>query len=271
MAAFLLWNVHKRQLDGFVQNLVQQHDIDIVLLVEYAFGSSELPRLLEGDGLRKRLSHERFGVFSRAGHTLLPLRYRIGKRVGLWRWSPPSGQEGLIVLLHGPDRVHYDDGTRRVFFRRVADAVRRCEEKRGHKRTIVVGDFNANPYESAVPASDGLHAIGVRAVRADTSRNVAASGVSIDFFYNPMWRAYGHRGHPDAGAATHYWVKSWAHEPGWHMLDQVVLRPGESDRFPEEHLRIVTRVGEIELLDQHGIPDRRTGSDHLPIIFHWDL
>ncbi len=50
MAAFLLWNVKKKPLDTLVQNLVQQHQIDVVLLVEYAFGVSQLPWLLLADG-----------------------------------------------------------------------------------------------------------------------------------------------------------------------------------------------------------------------------
>jgi hypothetical protein len=47
MAVFLLWNVDKKAaLDGLVQNLVRQLQIDVVLLVEYPFGVSELPDLL---------------------------------------------------------------------------------------------------------------------------------------------------------------------------------------------------------------------------------
>jgi hypothetical protein len=191
MAAFLLWNVAGKPLDGFVQNLVQQLQIDVVLLVEYAFGSSQLPGLLLNEGLVKRRSPERFGVFSRQEQPLALLRYRLTQRAGLWRWTPPSGQEGLVVLLHGFDRRNYDDSTRRVFFRRIAETVRRCEASRGHRRAIIVGDFNAHPFESAMTDSDGLHAIGLRAVRAETARTVRGAGTTNDFFYNPMWRLYG--------------------------------------------------------------------------------
>jgi hypothetical protein len=86
-----------------------------------------------------------------------------------------------------------------------------------------------------------------------------------------MWRMYGHEQHPEAGAATHYWTRSWAHELGWFMVDQVVLRPEEATNFPEDQLRIVSQVGAISLLDGDGLPDKRTASDHLPIIFHWNL
>jgi len=270
VAAFLLWNVDKKPLDGLVQNLVRQLQIDVVLLVEYAFGVSQLPGLLLNDGLFKRRSPKRFGVFTRANHALKLRRYRLADRAGLWRLTPPSGQEGLVVLLHGYDRRNYDDGTRRVFFRRVADTVRRCEASRGHRRTVITGDFNAHPFESAVTDSDGLHAIGVRTIGSSTARKVRGAGVAADFFYNPTWRLYGQQ-QAEAGAATHYWIGESARELGWHMLDQVVLRPEESARFPEDQLRIVTQVGGISLLDADGLPDRQTASDHLPVVFRWNL
>lgn len=271
MATFLLWNINGRPLDGLVQNLVRDWQIDVVLLVEYPFGTSNLPRLLLHDGLVKRRSSKRFGVFVRHDHRFSRLRYRLGSRVDLWRWVPVSGREGIVVLLHGFDRRNYDDSTRRVFFRTVADAVRRCEEARQHQRTIIAGDYNAQPFESAVVDSDGLHAIGVRAIRTSSARRVYGAGTATDFFYNPMWRAYGHELHPEAGAATHYWLSSWAHEIGWFMLDQVVLRPGESQRFPEDQLRIVNQIGAVALLDPNGLPDAQIASDHLPIIFRWEL
>ena len=179
MAAFLLWNVNRKPLDGLVQSLVRQLQIDIVLLVEYAFGKSQLPGLLQLDGLFRRPSPERFGVFVRSNHRLSRLRSGLGHRVGLWKWRPPSGQEGLVVLLHGFDRRNYDDSTRRVFFRRVADAVRRREEARKHRHTIITGDFNAQPFESAIADSDGLHAIGLRSVRANSTRKGAACVVAF--------------------------------------------------------------------------------------------
>jgi hypothetical protein len=271
MAAFLLWNVNRRPLDGLVQNLVRQLRIDIVLLVEYAFGVSQLPGLLLQDGLYKLPSSDRFGVFARLPHAFRRLRYRLGRRAGLWVWTPPSGREGLVALVHGFDRRNCDDGTRRVFLRRVADTVRRCEKARGHRRTIIAGDFNAQPFEPAMTDADGLHAIGLRSVAARSDRKILGVEAAADFFYNPMWRVYRQHQHSVAGAATHHWIGRNVHELGWHMLDQVVLRPEESARFPESQLRVVTRIGGIELLDSNGLPDRQTASDHLPVVFHWNL
>jgi hypothetical protein len=94
MVAFLLWNVQRKPLDSLVQNLVHQHSIDVVLLVEYAFGVSQLPFLLLNDGLVKRSSSPKFGVFLRNTHRLRLLRYGVGRRANMWRWVPALGPGG---------------------------------------------------------------------------------------------------------------------------------------------------------------------------------
>jgi hypothetical protein len=58
---------------------------------------------------------------------------------------------------------------------------------------------------------------------------------------------------------------------GLVMLDQVVIRPAESPSFPEDQLEIVSSVGTVSLLAPDGTPDTTVGSDHLPIVFHWNL
>lgn len=275
MAVFLLWNVNRKPLDALVEALVQQHNVDVVLLVEYAFGTSQLSTLLPRLGLIKRTESKRFGTFIRATHGFRRLNYKLVNRVAMWRWTPPSGQDGLITLVHGFDRRNYDDSTRRVLFGQIAAAVRRREEGH-HRRSIVLGDFNAQPFESAIIASDGLHAIGMRAMNNMVSRKVAALKDRADFFYNPMWRLYGHFPLKEAGMGTHYWEKSFAHEYCWHMIDQVVIRPEEAARFPEDQLSIITKVGNnlanaISLLDTDGKPDSKSASDHLPLLFQWNL
>lgn len=67
MATFLLWNINKQNRDLLIQSLVQQHNVDVVLLVEYypTKTSSDLSNLLQSDGLVKRSESERFGVFAR--------------------------------------------------------------------------------------------------------------------------------------------------------------------------------------------------------------
>jgi hypothetical protein len=284
MAAFLLWNTmgnsteRRGNVDSLVRQLVREHGIDIVLLVEYypSKSASALSTTLIEDGLVKRNTSERFGVFARSEIVMEgePVA-ALGDRVEIWKWkwksTPNAAEFARFALVHGPNRRDYEDGTRRIFFRRVADAIRSQERQDSHRRSMILGDFNAQPFESAILASDGLHAIGVRDVRGLAQRHIHLGDEPEDFFYNPMWRMYGHIAAMDAGLATHYYQKNQASELHWHMLDQVVIRPEECASFPDERLKIITTIGTLSLLTPDGKPDDKTASDHLPIIFHWNL
>ena len=138
MAAFLLWNINKQNRDLLVQSIVREHKIDVVLLIEFEPSKtrSDLSNLLQQDGLVKRNMSERFGVFGRFEYGMNLVSTAIGDRVELWDWTPESGDTGRFALVHGLDRIHNDDGTRRVFFCRVANLVKEREAV-DHRRSIV--------------------------------------------------------------------------------------------------------------------------------------
>lgn len=267
MTAAVSWLI----LAGLVDALVVQHKIDVVLLVEFVSATSHLPQMLLQRGLVRRKTSDKFGVFTRSTDILHRIRSDLGKRVHFWKWETPGHQEGLLVLAYGYDRRNSDDDTRRVIIRRIAEKVERRERSQEHQRTIVVGDFNANPFESAIASFDGLHAIGARSIKSQASRKIRGITERANFFYNPMWRVYGQQTANEAGTATHYWTDNRAHELAWHMVDQVVIRPGEAVRFPEGELQIITQVGGIAFVDGDGLPDATNASDHLPLVFQWDL
>lgn len=118
----------------------------------------------------------------------------------------------MVALVHGPDRRNFDDTTRRTFFRRVANAIRRIESGRKHQRSLIAGDFNAHPFDPAVVDADGLHAIGILMPSGRAERTVG--GERLEFFYNPTWRLYGQNPHPVAGAATYYRLRTGVRELG---------------------------------------------------------
>lgn len=169
----------------------------------------------------------------------------------------------LTVFLHGPDRINNDDEWRGLFFSRVIENVRWLERNvTKHQRSVVFGDFNANPFEPAVVGSRGLHSISVKHVGRRHSRMVM--GQAQDFFFNPMWSLLGHRSGKPPG--SYYFNESRIVEYFWHMLDQVVLRPAMVPHFPENELKVLDRAGPIRLISDLGLPARNV-SDHLPVIF----
>jgi endonuclease/exonuclease/phosphatase family metal-dependent hydrolase len=269
MARFLLWNVQKKPLDQLILECALQERADAVFLVERPEVVAGLDAAFAFQGLLPVPSEERFRVYARPA---VALREQLTAgpqpvRANLYRWAGASRLDGLIALVHSHDRIRYSDGTRGTHLASVADAVRQTERQLGHRRSVILGDFNASPFEPAVLGANGLHALGVRQLKGRADRTFVSQ--SADFFYNPMWRLYGHG--RDAASATHYFHGYNEVEPIWHMLDQVIVRPDALDRFPESEVRIVSSVGSTSLWGVEQIPDVGVASDHLPLLFRWDL
>jgi hypothetical protein len=180
----------------------------------------------------------------------------------------PLQEEVLISVVHGLDKRNNSPAKQELFLEQVVTGLSYLERTVGHDRSIVLGDFNANPFDSSVAGAVGMNAVISRAIARSEPRRIF--DVSYPYFYNPMWNLYGDE-HSSSAPATYYYRGSDPHELYWHMLDQVVLRPSLLDRFDFSSLEIVTSVRNIKLTGPKGIPDRGRFSDHLPVVFAVDL
>ncbi len=134
-----------------------------------------------------------------------------------------------------------------------------------HRRTILVGDLNMNPFDAGVVGAQALHAVMTRQLARREEREVM--GRAYRFFYNPMWGHFGDRTSGPAGTYYHH-----ASNPGnlfWNMYDQVLLRPDLMDQLIE--LQILISDGQDDLVTKGGLPKKTDGSDHLPILFRMNL
>ena len=95
------------------------------------------------------------------------------------------------------------------------------EDRAGHQRTVVFGDFNMNPFETAMVSSTGLNAVMSRRIAARVSRKVL--GRDYRFFYNPMWEHFGDAKSDTAGS-YHYDNSEHVNYFG-NVFDQVLVRP----------------------------------------------
>lgn len=266
---FLLWNVHRKPLDDLVVALVRQHKVDVLVLIERDSSSQTLLPALQSVGrFTDVFSNERFAVYVRFDPRCVQriLRPDQSDRMEYWHVKQKNKDDILLVLVHGLDLRNNSEGKRCLFFKRVVDDIIWIETTLNHKRTLVLGDFNANPFDPVVGSVRGLHAIRMRTVNGRSDRNVLGS--TYQFFYNPMWGCYGNDRQPP-GTFFHYAYDE--HELFWHMLDQVVLRPELLSCFQEKSLRILREAETASLLNTQGIPDRINASDHLPVLFRLNL
>ena len=272
LVSFLFWNMGNRPLQERLAKMVRAHDVDIVMLAECAVSPNDVET-----ALRQQTAHnywlapsnneEKTRVFSRLEQSALIHQFTdYTQRLSI-RSLHLSGQteDTLLAVVHLPSRINFSDDDQMLMAQETANDIRRIERKTKITRTILVGDFNMNPFDAGMVAAQSFHGMMTKQLAQKGERKVQRK--SYRFFYNPMWRFFGDDA--DTLSGTYYWQASNPVNHFWNLYDQVLLRPELMHLLRE--LLILDSDGETSLLTRGGIPDRVIGSDHLPIYFQLEL
>jgi hypothetical protein len=143
--------------------------------------------------------------------------------------------------------------------------VREAEKERDHRRTVIVGDFNADPFDHGISAATGFHGVMSRNVATRMDREVSPHG-KFPFFYNPSWSMFGDENSGPPG--SYYRTSAEEFCQFWHIFDQCLIRPELVPFLPEKSFSVLTSAGEKPLVSDNGTPNL---SDHLPILFKFGL
>ncbi len=265
---FLFWNLNQNaEAMPLVSRIAVSHGVDIVILSELPVSVDEAVRQLN-DGTGARFRHAApsnlrvniFGTFD-AG-SIRPIHDE--DKLAIREITLPGNNPILIAAVHLSSKLHFRDQDQAALGFEVATEIERREGEAGHERTLVVGDFNMNPFEAGLVSSPGgFNATMTRGVAGRRKRKV--QGEDRRFFYNPMWNHFGDQGRNPPG--TYYRQGSAPTEYFWNMFDQVLVRPSLMAAFPEDELKILTAVEGHSLVGKRGRPNPAAGSDHLPLLF----
>ncbi len=168
----------------------------------------------------------------------------------------------ILCCVHLSSQIYSDNTDRReIEIEQIIDDILAIEEELNVKNTIVVGDFNINPYDSSCISARYFHGIPIYEESKRQSRII--TGKEFHMFYNPMWNFLGDFNEP---FGTYYHNSGDTINTYWNIYDQVIIRPALRKRFVDKNLRIITETTTTSLLNKRKHPNGKI-SDHLPIVF----
>ena len=219
---------------------------------------------------REVVSESKVRAISRLGPGVFVHQFMSENRsMALWaiRDVGSSVAEVLVAGVHLPAKLGgKTDADQIVAATSIINDLCGEEDRRGHRNTAIVGDFNMNPYDQSMTSVAGIHGLMTRDLARKSDR--IHEKKAYRRFYNPMWGLFGDRTPGPAG--SYFWRSSGAlHNPHWSMPDQVLLRPNLIDRL--SGLGILDHDGQHPLVRLDGTPDHENYSDHLPLSFSLDL
>jgi hypothetical protein len=259
---YLFWNTCKKVNRFLVAELLSSYDIDILSLAEFNDDPKETLEVLTSQNLKyyhvPQINCNRIHLFSKLpsscfGHRTETSYYTI-KEI-----EEPSIGPTLLCFVHLPSKLFMSEDDQmdesRLFKMEVEATKKECNVS----DTIIMGDFNMNPFERGMAAASGIHSIPCRLTAQRGSREV--KGRSFSMFYNPMWNLLGDS---DDKPGSYYFAGAIHLNYFWHLLDQVIIRPSLIPHFRTDSLTIIDVIGTNKLVDDHHRPKI---SDHLPIYF----
>jgi endonuclease/exonuclease/phosphatase (EEP) superfamily protein YafD len=275
MAAFLFWNLARKPLQESLASLATRHKVDVLMLAESALTDKAVLAALNADRPGKFaaipfVAFDRVKVYSRFAPNCFGVPYEADQ-YAIRALQIPRGIEILLTVVHlsSPTWKKPADLHSRAI--ELANAIRIVEHEAKHDRTVVVGDFNMNPFHDGMLDVRGLNALGDRkTVERKSPRTFGQMApAAYRIFYNPMWSHFGDANPP---SGTYYYDQTNPEvDPLWNIFDQVLIAKGLLARFRNRSLRILTTDGERTLVTDDGRPDLEKASDHLPLLFRLDL
>jgi hypothetical protein len=278
MTTFLCWNLNKKPLQDLVAQVVRSRDIDVVILLECHISVASLLLTLNPEGellfqyagtpadIQGEAPTGTIKIFTRFASKFLEA-LEDDDRLTIRRLKLPLRTEVILAVVHFRSKLHWRNSSQMFECANLTRTIADVEKRVGHTRTILVGDFNMNPFEEGLVAAAGLNATMTRRQALEECRTIRSK--VYPFFFNPMWEHFGDGDRRPAG--TYYYSSDDHVMYYWNMYDQVLVRPSLVEQFPKDGIEILTYAGTVSLLKPNGRPDKVAASDHLPLLFRLEL
>ncbi|UCH61882.1 MAG: endonuclease/exonuclease/phosphatase family protein [Fidelibacterota bacterium] len=273
MLNFLVWNQHKKNLIRAIVDIYNSERFDFIALIESQVDPNSTIKSLNAVSRYNFRSvvdpnpEPYFIIIYNDKFSDVQIRLD-NTRVVIYQLFPKSYLDLILVTLHIPSKLRSSSKRQALFVRKTIDSIRSIEQYLNHDRTIVIGDFNLNPYDDAMLGADEFHTcMDLNHLRSRPSRIV--HGDEFHHFYNPMWGTMGDRTTGPPG--TYFYDDSSEYiNTFWNTYDQVILRPSIANILSSSSPKIITNSKNYNFLDFNGRPDSALASDHLPIAFSLD-
>lgn len=261
----VFWNIDKNNLDTELELLAKEINPDILFLAETEMSIGNILTALNKHSVNYFYNMdpicEKIKMFSKF-HDKFVSPIKSNLRYTIRKIEVPAYPEFNLMSLHYQSKINWDFADQSAHSVELNTVIKDFEKKTKSSMTLLIGDFNMNPFDFGMVQTTGLHSVMSKEIALKKSRIV--DGYEYKFFYNPMWSFYGDHGKGQVNG-TIYNTLSKPINYFWNIFDQILIRPDFIKYIDEDKLEIITELkDDLSLLRESQIIDNSI-SDHLPI------
>ncbi|MHA7842793.1 MAG: endonuclease/exonuclease/phosphatase family protein [Winogradskyella sp.] len=259
------WNINKELTNKEVKLIATEINPDIIFLAECNVSIGDILLALNDKSVSYFYNIDpicsKIKMFSKF-HDKFVMPITSNNRYTVRSINIPTYPIFNLMCIHFQSKVNWDFADQAAHSMELNTVINDFEKKTKNINTIIIGDFNMNPFDFGMVQTTGLHSVMSKEVALKKKRTV--DGKEYPFFYNPMWSFFGDDGKGTVNG-TIYNTLSKPINYFWNTFDQVIIRPEFLDHFEESELEIITELGSgVKLIKNSSIIDDSI-SDHLPI------
>ncbi|WP_375320660.1 hypothetical protein [Aliivibrio logei] len=262
----LFWNLEKKEINEEVLELIQEQEPTIVAFSEgCGINITDLINSLKSD------FNKNYEYIDTPGCDKIKVLKVSGLNISLMNQNKDyslmsyiyNNDTYLLGFVHLPSKLHQTEEQQRRACERLYKQINLEEVTNDISKSIIIGDFNVNPFESPMLSFSGLAA--TNGIDCSLRDSIVSDGETKKLFFNPMWTLYGqYKDRP----GSHRYVKTGVSVASWHFLDQVIIRPLLIEHFDFNELKFISKTSNYSFVNRNGTPST---SDHLPLVCKFNI
>lgn len=250
----LFWNLKGNYIIEYLINCLTEYQIDIAIFSEFSgIDFSEIEKNtnyvhIEGMGGCEKITMLVLNTISvdvkreQSRYTIYQINF--------------NGNIYNLAGVHLQDRYSTDKEIRILTIGRIVNDISNLERSSKCNNTIIIGDFNANPFDDELLRVSSFNAVLFKSV-IEKSETRTIAGVKYRRFYNPIL----HFISEDTKNYGSFYYIGDSNSPVWHCLDQVIVSKSlVNDVVGLRYLKSIQDTSLIKKVQ----PDKSI-SDHLPL------
>jgi exonuclease III len=257
----LFWNLGKNSNEKFLKDIVIEHSVDLLILSE--FQKTDLPQVIS-ELKNEYCLYKGYGgcdkvVMIARNNIDITIR-REQDRYTVYSCNVVDCSY-IIAGIHLPANPHSTPEDRKCIIRDLVIHIKELENELDNSNTIVIGDFNASPFDAELIQKDSFNAVLYKDLILRTE-NVTCNRKQYRRFYNPMVNYISETSHHYGS----FYYGNGVDSLYWFCYDQVIVRKPLVNLISD--IQYFRKIKNESLLKDI-LPNNKI-SDHLPLMVQFE-
>ena len=250
------WNLAKNDNANSIAHMIKENKVDIALFAEHC--NTDFTALCQQlEGFSQAFGHggsDKVTLISKSGYIVRVRREQ--NRYCIYECTNDDATY-LIVGLHLPANPNSNSEDRKCIIRNIVNDVESAEKEIGTDKTVIIGDYNASPFDQELIQKDAFNAVLYKELIKKTEY-ITSNGKRYRRFYNPMV----HYISEESQMYGSFYYSNGIQSLYWYCYDQIIVRKSLMDRIVE--VKYCKSIDKKSLLKK--VAPNDDISDHLPLI-----